>query len=307
MVWLWESWEEYVEAVHPAVLDSSGQWRVSCRSSSFETVGELWEAFQDLDRALKSLHDLGFSENNHKSPPIDSGLIGKARDIVLSAIYSGEKLLLLHKRLAKSDSSYGFLHQHNLLEHWDRYAKSTRIGREIQQFSCDVAELLDGYRKLVHAEDRFILHGLDLPETLESDFRMARNLFSLGFDEVGLLIAGRGLEAVLRKILDRRKIEMEIKGKVFAAADAEFYDLIETMFQLKWKRNGARMITPEVRALLHYLRTLRNAGAHPATHGSRMIAGPRETAILVAETANRLWKEATTRAQLAPTKVVKTW
>src|SRR5262245_65585889 len=52
----------------------------------------------------------------------------------------------------------------------------------------------------IKAEDRFIVGVLDLPPSLESDFRTSRNLFSIGFDEVGLLIAGRRLEGVLRKI-----------------------------------------------------------------------------------------------------------
>ncbi|MGC2388968.1 MAG: hypothetical protein WA621_06185, partial [Candidatus Acidiferrum sp.] len=99
-----------------------------------------------------------------------------------------------HKRLAKSDFSYGFLHQKDILDHWDRYEKSGRVASEIQQLMADVRELRKGYYDFVDAEDRFLLDDLDLPPPLESDFRLARNLFSIGFDEVGLLIAGRGLE-----------------------------------------------------------------------------------------------------------------
>jgi hypothetical protein len=142
---------------------------------------------------------------------------------------------------------------------------------------------------------------------LEADFRLARNLFSLGFDDVGLLIAGRGLEGVLRKIANIRKILLESKGKTAPAAEADLHDLIETMYQLRWKTKGTRLISPEAKALLHYLRTLRNNGAHPVA-GSRSAVNLREKAVLVAETANRLWNEVSkTKARLHPAVVPKTW
>src|SRR5262245_53495019 len=78
----------------------------------------------------------------------------------------------------------------------------------------------------IKAEDRFIVGVLDLPPSLESDFRTSRNLFSIGFDEVGLLIAGRGLEGVLRKIAYTRKIVLGVKGKASPVFEADIYDLI---------------------------------------------------------------------------------
>jgi len=120
----------------------------------------------------------------------------------MDAVHVAEELLLYHKRLAKSKAAYGFLHQHNLPNHWSRYAQTRRIVREINQFMSDVEEFLQGFEAMKEAEDEFIVGTIDLPDLLESDFRLARNLFSVGFDEVGLLIAGRGLEGVLRKIAD---------------------------------------------------------------------------------------------------------
>lgn len=223
-------------------------------------------------------------------------------------VYAGEELLLYHKRLTKSDASYGFLHQHDILEHWERYEKTGRIAMEIHQLMKDVDELLDGYGSLIQADDRFIVDHLDLPASLESEFRLARNLFSVGFDDVGLHVAGRGLEGVLRRIADVRKISLDVKGKQSPASDADVYDLIEAMFRIRWKTRGTRLITPETKALLHYLRTLRNSSAHATRGMSTPIVNPRETAIVVAETANRLWHAVTTtRARLAPTTVQKTW
>jgi hypothetical protein len=120
-------------------------------------------------------------------------------------------------------------------------------------------------------------------------------------------MAGRGLEGVLRRIADVRKIALIAKGKTYPASEADVYDLIETMNHVRWKAKGTSVITSETKALLHYLRILRNSSAHPAK-GSRRLASSRETAAIVAQTANRLWNDVVnSRARLAPTTVQKTW
>jgi len=265
MAWLWSSWEEYVDAVHPVELDRPVKLRLALRDSTFETECALWNAAKKLTEATESLRELGFKGEPRSRPPNDASAISQAHRAVQELVLAGEELLLYHKRLAKSDASYGFLHQHDILEHWGRYAQTGRIVMEIQQLTTDVGELLQGYEKFVQTDHRFIVDELDLPDSLESDFRLARNLFSVGFDEVALLIAGRGLEGVLRKIADVRKIVLESRGKKSPACEVDvcFYDLIETMFQVRWKTRDTRLITPETKALLHYLRTLRNSGAHP--------------------------------------------
>jgi len=79
------------------------------------------------------------------------------------------------------------------------------------------------------------------------------------------------------------------------------------MHQLRWKATRARLISADTRALLHYLRTLRNSGAHPAAE-SRRAVNLREKAVLVGETASHLWNEVSeTKARLHPTVVQKTW
>jgi hypothetical protein len=306
MAWLWETWEEYVDAVHPSAAARPGTWRLSRKQSWIEVQSTLWETVRKLTEAHESLWSLEFSGKDHQRPPSDSSTVDKAKQLVLSAIYSGEKLFLYHKRLAKSDAAYGFLHQNDLLEHWERYNQTERISSEIDQLVKDISELLQGFHALVQADDRFIIGNLDLPSSLESDFRLARNLFSVGFDEVGVLMAGRGLEGVLRKIAETRKIILEVKGKPFPASEANTNDLIEAMFQIRWKTKKARLITDETRALLHYLRTIRNGRAHAPTHGSQ-ASNSRETAIVIAEIANKLWKEATSRAHITPLTVQKTW
>lgn len=309
MAWLWNSWEEYVEYVHPVEVRHSAHWRLSHQISWFETDRDLWGAATRLRESAISLRKLGFTGNDRDRPPSSPSLIEQARKIGFEAVGAGEELLLHHKRLATADAAYGFLHQHDILEdeHWDRYKQTGRIAREIHQLASDISELLKGYEEFVQAGDKFIVRSLDLPSSLEADFRLARNLFSVGFDEVGLLIAGRGLEGVVQKIAEVRKISLAAKGKTTPACEANLHDLIEVMCQVRWKTKGTPLIAPETKALLHYIRALRNSGAHPSGK-SRPPANPRETATVIAETANRLWKEvSTTRARLAPTTVTKTW
>jgi hypothetical protein len=306
MAWLWDSWEEFSNAIHP-VLIRPGLLRMSHTEPWSQTESRLLDAVRKLQEATSSLSELGFTGSHRGRFVDDAPNSDQAKSFVMEALYAGEELLLYHKRLALNDAAYGFLHQIDLMEHWDRYEKTGRIASEIHELVSDVNALLQGFQELAQEEEKFIVGDLDLPDHLEADFRLARNLFSVGFDEVALLIAGRGLEGVLRKIADARKIRIDMRGKITPASEADLYDLIETMYQIRWKTKGIRLLTPETKALLHYLRTLRNSTAH-ASLVKKPIAGPRETAAVVAQTANRLWGEvSTTRSQLAPTTVQKTW
>jgi hypothetical protein len=56
---------------------------------------------------------------------------------------------------------------------------------------------------------------------------LGRNLFSVGFGEIGLLVAGRGLEGVLRRVAQDGKIFMQpVKGKPRPANEVDFADLV---------------------------------------------------------------------------------
>jgi hypothetical protein len=306
MPWLWNSWEEYRDWVHPSSI-RRGFWGLSHQQTWNEAESKLWDAVHRLTESRNSLCKLGFTGSDDDFPPDSPADLSRVRHLVITVIHCGETLLLYHKRLAKSEASYGFLHQIDLLEHWDRYASTGRIASEIHQLVTDLRDLLQGYEAFLRAEDKFIIGGLDLPTSLESDFLLARNLFSVGFDDVGLLIAGRGLEGVLRKIAHDRKILLEIKGKAAPASESDFFDLIETMYHVRWKTKKTRFLSSEMRALMHFLRTLRNGGAHAAIQGSRFLVNPREAAALIAESANELWRETRTRARLTPNTIQKNW
>src|SRR6185437_15810335 len=113
----------------------------------------------------------------------------------------------------------------------------------------DIDQMLSGYYALIQTDHSFLLGTLDLPDPLAADFRLARDLFSTGFDEIGLLVAGRGLEGVLRKIAAARKISLQTK-KTAPASEADSYDLIEVMYRVKWKLTGVSLISQETKALL---------------------------------------------------------
>jgi hypothetical protein len=309
MAWLWSSWQEYLDNVQPVVAKSRGLFYLAQLGSRFETEEKLFEAVSTLTNTIESLNKLGFTEYDDDMPLVeDAAIINQAKGLVSVLIGAGEKLLLYNKRIVKDGTAYDFLHQHEILEEWERYSETDQISFEIEQLISDTKELLKGYYQLKEADGQFLISELNLPSGLEEDFRLARNLFSVGFDEVGVLISGRGLEGVLRKIAQVRKIMIEAKGKVEPAYDADVYDLIELMYRLRWKVTKERLITQDIKALLHYLRALRNGGAHASPEGRRPPISPRETAKVVAETANRLWKDVTsTRARFEQTIIQKAW
>jgi hypothetical protein len=307
MAWLWKSWDEYVRRVQPVAFDKPGYVRLAERDSLFEVDGRLRDAKRELDEGTQSLRKLGFAGRKHDKPPNDPAILGQAQRLVWEAVYAAEELLLYHRRLAESDASYGFLHQHDILKCWGRYSKTGRIFLEVQQLVQDIDCLLEGYEELVQVDEKFVTGDIDLPESLEVEFRTARNLFSIGLDEIGLLIAGRGMEGVLREIALKRKIVLQMGNRTSPAHEADFFDLIEIMFHLRWKKSGTRLISPDTKNLLHYLRAIRNSGAH-ASRAPKRMSSPREMAVVIARNATELWNEASgTRAQLVPTTVQKSW
>lgn len=178
MAWLWSSWQEYFDAVQPVVLNSPGLLRGAQKDSLFETDRLLFKATDELKAALNELGSVGFTGDRHHRPPSDAAVIDGARTHAVDLVAAGEELLLYRKRLANTRNAYGFLHQHDLLEHWDRYRGTARLAIEIDQLAADAYELLNGYRELITLDEEFLVRDTNLPEELKADFRLARNLFS---------------------------------------------------------------------------------------------------------------------------------
>lgn len=306
MAWLWESWDQYREWCHPAAI-RRGTYTLSRSNTQMESVRHLLRAVAELRESAHELTSMGFGPNGPERLTYDPALVDHARNHVIQAIHAGETLLVYHKRLAMSDASSGFLHQNDLLEHWDRYAGGHSILHEIQQLVEDVGELLDGYQRMEREDEQWLVKDLDLPKPLEMDFRISRNLFSVGFDEAALFLAARGLEKVVRQIARDRKIVLATSKKTQPAAEADLHDLIETMARVRWKAKDEPLLTKEAKSLLEYIRTLRNGGAHSG-RADADTTDFRQKSAIIARSANQLWHAITTsRAKLAPTQIQKDW
>lgn len=250
----------------------------------------MFEAVAELEHAFRELLSLGFDERNRRLRPADKQL-AHVKGLCEGLIRAAEELLLLHKPLATSMDAYGFLHSNELLEHWDRYGVN-RLPFEINQLLDDTHTLLNGYRQSIDRNEDFLVGDLRLPPPLGQDFRTARDLFSVGLDDAGLLIAGRGLEGVVRSVARKRKIQIQRKNeKMTALAGARFIEVIDGMAQLCWKQSGHRVMGPETTALLHFLRNIRNGGAHPVAETRKLATSSLDTARLVGQTATHLWEE----------------
>src|SRR5258707_15331124 len=116
MAWLWSSWQEYLDYVIPVAVNRRGSFNAAARKSRFDAEVELGDAVRQLSDSMQSLAELGFTGKDDNVPPNDPSILNEARHLVIELVFAGEELLLYHARLGKSMASYGFLHQHDILE-----------------------------------------------------------------------------------------------------------------------------------------------------------------------------------------------
>jgi len=306
MSWLWNSFGAYKNYVHPVLVDRAQIYNRAAVASLATREKLLTLAISKLKRDLVEIRKLGFENVDIFSRNID--ILPEAKQLVMDIIFSGEEILLYHERLATSDYSYGFLHQHDLPQHWERYENNGRIFQEIGQLVEDGQALLDGCSEISEIDNRFLAQDSSMPSPIAGDFRLARDLFSVGLDEVAVFCAGRGFENVLRLVARRRRFRLIAKGTIIPAFDADLYDLIELFYRVRWKKTGDRLIDRTFRQLLHYLREIRNSVAHPSDAGKTVLIRPRETASLIASAAGSLWNRIVeSRDRLRGVTVKKTW
>jgi len=304
---LWDSYEEFRNSVGPVLIDHDGPLRLAQSETLCEQQAKIRRALAELNDALTKLGDLGFTED---PPQEHRERLDEAHGICLDLAYAGEDLLMYHRRLALSQAAYEFCHQKDIVEreNWDRYSATKRIFKEIARLVESVDQLVQGYRDIVDSDGKYLRIDSDLPDTVEADFRLARDLLSVDLDEVGLLIAGRGLEGVLLHIAKGRNVTIEEKGKTIPASEFDFFQVIEVFKRLTWRGKGHSIADKPAVALLHYLRSLRNAGAHPVAGPGHTKGTAREMTKVTVDMTVSLWKEATAKgAQLVSTKVKRDW
>jgi len=189
---LWDSYEEFRNSVGPVLIDHGGPLRLAQSETLCEQQAKISRALAELKDALTKLSDLGFTED---PPQEHREHLDEAFSICLDLAYAGEDLLMYHRRLALSQAAYEFCHQKDIVvrENWDRYSVTKRIFKEIARLVESVDQLVQGYRDIVDSHGKYLRIESDLPDTVEADFRLARDLLSVDLDEVGLLIAGRDL------------------------------------------------------------------------------------------------------------------
>ncbi len=168
MAWIWESLEEFKEHIQPVAIQA-GRFRHASRTTELDQLKELLESRNKLEKANTELRRLEFDKKISRSS-ITSEIVNKARNSVIEAVYAGEALLMLHKRLALTEACQGFLYSHDILEHWDRYVSIERVPYEVDRFTRDVELLLEGYERLLREDERLLVEDLQFPEELQHDF-----------------------------------------------------------------------------------------------------------------------------------------
>ena len=211
----------------------------------------------------------------------------KAHKVAVGVCHYGE-LPLLHQRwLAIDLASAGFLNAKEAISHAAHEFHRDTAYYDLRTLHESVNEMLAVHDRFLTDRSGYLVYDIhDLPKPLQKDFREARDLFSLGFDEMGLFACGRGLEMVARAILGERSVKIMSKGRETKASEADLYSVIECMDHLRWV-DGSRFVGKKTSQLLHWVRMVRNEAAHPSD--SDMEA--RQIAPLVAKAAMSLWIE----------------
>jgi hypothetical protein len=298
MAWLWSDDEEYLRFVQPIQLDRPLPVRLTNGQTWFSIQTDLREAAVELKGAVGNLKALGFGKAR---VPNETGILQNAREFSWQLVRSGELLLLYHKRLAISDWADDFLAEHDIDTHWVRYAETRRIFLALNDLTIAAETLLKGYRRLEDEDNQF-LRDIELSAELCADFSLCRNLFSVGFEEMGLFAAGRGLEGVMRALARRRKLTLKVKGKDEPLQDATFHDLCEAFGRIRLA-GGALLIDKQMRSLLDFTRNIRNAAAHPCKEKDSTA---RELTGITATTAKQLWKKCK-GSRFVKLEIIKDW
>lgn len=305
MAWNWSSYDEFKSFVNPVELIKKNHFNFSQRLSVFEQQKMLFEAVVKISDCIQHLRKMGYT--NEKKIE-NSEQLKMARKTIWELIYNAEQVLLFHKRLAQSHWAREFIYQKDIDQHWDRYAKNKRIYSELRKLIKATENLMEGFYEITSDDSQFIIDEVNLPENLKPDFIIARNLFSVGLEDVGVLIAGRGFEGVLREISRKRKFKIQIKNKDIPAFEADFFDLIELFYRLRWAKSKTRFIDKQTKTLLNYLRLIRNSRAHPNLGKDFNQDNPREVAKIIIKNVNNLWENANqSRSRFVEKTIKKDW
>lgn len=275
MPWFWDSYKEYAEHINPIYRDELGVLRYQSLQSWAEHEVDrllmLGEVKKRLDEVKRFLGNSKFPRNAEK-----------AHDLLCPMVCAAENMLAYDRRLGQTREASDFAHaKDELLRNWDRFLRKPYQGQCISRLVMTTERMLEILWARTEEDRDFLVGNLSLPDSLMKDFRSARDLFSIGFEEQGAFVAGRGLEGILQETLRRKKITY--KGK--PAQDEKFSTMLEVLDRLRWKSGGGQVIAGSERTLLHLLREHRNIGGHPKGESKT----PREVATLTVHVAQDLY------------------
>lgn len=283
--WRWPSDEAFRDNVDPlhmnVVQHVRHSWILKSWLTSlhdyFEALSRFSEACEDLRRRLK----MGDREMRRLTKPTDR--------TVLEIGHYGERLLLYRRRLSQSSGVQDFISEKDVIEHAAHKRHRRTLPIEIKRLSIAADGLLKAMFEDMRTADEFIVFRIrDIPHELHGDFYIARDLFSVGFDEQAIFALTRGFEHVARQILRERKVRLKVRDDVVDAAEARLVDVIDVLGRLRWRTSGERFMPASAQQMLHWLRVIRNESAHEALP---IGMDPYEFGPIIADAANALYRE----------------
>ncbi|AGK60967.1 hypothetical protein Asulf_00963 [Archaeoglobus sulfaticallidus PM70-1] len=303
----WKSFDEFEKYVNPFFINHQGPYIGMKQSCLFENIMEVLKSLSEFSNAVEQLEKLIRNYPNKKDWEEESNLSKLAYHLITAISYHGEYIFLYFPKLAKSRYASDFLHAKDLHIHWERY-NQTRKRIEVKRYLDAAKKLLDEFYEIVEEFDWFLMEEIrDLPTDLQKDFRVARDLFSVGMEEQGVFAALRGLEGVLRRISKNLGVKIIKKDKQEPLHKQSLTNLTEGLYRVRWRDNGERVVTKEIKDLIKFLISLRNKKAHP-DDTTDIFDNWREIAITTARAANGLWvisKEG--KREVESTEVIRDW
>jgi hypothetical protein len=244
-------------------------------------LAEFFEAWEEFKRICDEL-----ANRIAKNPKELERLSRPMNDTLCELGHFGEILLLYQQRLARTDAALHFIHYKEFIQHGAHRLHGESHPSEIRRLiEAALAFREELATALTKADDFIISRTRSLPADIAADFYLARDLYSVGFDDVAVLVLCRGLERVTRRILAERNLQTN-KGSS-GPERAHLSDVIETIGSLRWKSDHRRFISTSWRQMLHWMREIRNEGTHEALNDG---VDPYELGPTIAGVANSMYE-----------------
>jgi hypothetical protein len=299
--WRWPSDKVFEDWVLPRHINPVPHVRQSWTLKSWvECLREFFEALDEFGEVCNALNRVKDDDAQLER------LTEPTNRMLIDLGHCGEMLLFYQHRLAESDAALDFIHAKEFIQH-----EAHKLGRkshvlEIENLiGASNAFYMEVLTALSKANDFIVDRVRNLPPVLIGDFYIARDLYSVGFDDTALLALGRGLERVCRRILSERRIGLQTGARLEIAAEATLFDVVETIGALRWKADGDLLIAKSFRRMLQWLREIRNEGAHAQAGG----VDPYEMGPTVATAASKIYEshDSSRRRKLESTVIQKKW